>query len=77
MFKFTLRAARVSCGYTVEQVAKYCVVSSNTIRKYESNPSRLPLYLIIQLSGLYGVSPNSIVLPFIIGNDKLAPMMHK
>ena len=61
MFKITLRAARVSCGYTVEQAAKYCGVSSGTIRKYETNPSHLPLYLTIQLSKLYDIPPNSLV----------------
>jgi len=63
MFKITFKAAREMSGYTVEEVAEYCGVSSRTIGKYENNPSRLPLYLIIQLSVLYGVSPNSLITP--------------
>lgn len=58
-----LRAARISNGYTPEQVSKHCEVSTSTIRKYESNPTRLPLYLVLQLSELYKVSPNSFVMP--------------
>ncbi|TGE40203.1 XRE family transcriptional regulator [Desulfosporosinus fructosivorans] len=49
------------CGYTLEQVAKHCGVSPETIRKYELNSSRLPLYLIIKLSELYNIQPNSLV----------------
>lgn len=61
MFQITLRTARESCGYTVKRVATYCGVSSRTIRKYENNSFNLPLYLIIQLSELYEVPPNSFV----------------
>ena len=81
MFEISLRAARVSCGYTVGEVAEYCGVSSSTIRKYENNPSRLPLYLIIQLSGLYGIPPNSLSRVFInrkrFINPNNAQMTHK
>jgi transcriptional regulator with XRE-family HTH domain len=59
--KINLKAFRVSSGHTIKKVAEYCNVSTGAIQRYENNPSRLPLYLIIQLSKLYGVSPNSLV----------------
>jgi len=57
-----LRAVRISNGYTTEQVAKHCDVSSDTILEYEANPSQLPLRLIIQLSDLYAIDPNYLIL---------------
>ena len=56
-----LRNARISHGHTAEESASLCGVSSSTIKKYEINPSRLPLYLIIKLSQLYGIPPNALV----------------
>jgi len=58
---FNLRSIRLSCGFTAENVAKHCGVSSSTIRKYEVKPSRLPLYLIIELSGLYEIPPSAFI----------------
>lgn len=62
--QFDLRGIRSSHRYTVEEVAKHCEVSPHTIRKYESNPSQLPLYLIIKLTEFYGVQPGSLVKSF-------------
>jgi transcriptional regulator with XRE-family HTH domain len=56
MFQFTLRAARISCGYSLKDVAGYCNVSENTIRRYEKDSTDLPLQLILKLSLFYGVS---------------------
>ncbi len=57
----SLRTIRLSHGYTVGDVAVFCNVSPKTIRRYENNGSKLPLHLIIQLSFLYNVTPNSLV----------------
>lgn len=60
MFQFTLRAARISCGYSVKEVANYCEVSVNIIRRYEKDSTTLPLHLILNLSFLYGVSVDQV-----------------
>lgn len=52
-FQITLRAARISCGYTVKEVAQVCGVSSSTISKYERNSGNLPLNLMLKLRKLY------------------------
>lgn len=57
-----LRAIRISNGYTIEQVANHCDVSPETISKYEINPSKIPLYLIMKLSKLYKISPNVFII---------------
>ena len=70
-----LRSSRISCGYTTEQAASLCGVSPSTIKKYETNASKLPLYLIIKLSLLYGIPPSSLIgrpNPMIIGIPFLA-----
>ncbi|MBC2723332.1 helix-turn-helix domain-containing protein [Desulfosporosinus sp.] len=59
--QFTLRATRISQGYSVDEVATICDVSPETITNYEKHPSKLPLYLIILLADLYKVSPNSLI----------------
>lgn len=56
MFQFTLRAARISCGYSLKEVARYCEVSVGTISRYEKDNGTLPLHLILKLSLLYGGS---------------------
>ena len=60
MFQFTLRAVRLSCGYSVKEVAEYCDVSVHTIRRYEKDSGTLPLQLILKLSLFYGVSMDLI-----------------
>ena len=37
MFQITLRAARISCGYTVEEVAEYCGVTIDKLNEFENN----------------------------------------
>ena len=64
MLKISFRALRISNGYIVEDVAKQCGVSPSTIRKYEKDPSHLPLYLNLKLMVLYGIRPNSLIVPF-------------
>lgn len=60
--KLTLQQIRELYGYTFEEVAEYCEVSVNTIKKYERSTSKLPLYLIIKLSYLYRMSPNMLLI---------------
>lgn len=60
MFQFTLRAARISCGYTVEEVANKCGVSAKTISKCEENAAKIGILLIFKIARLYGVSTDDI-----------------
>ena len=55
MFKFTLRAARVSCGYTEEEVAGYCGIKVGTLEKYEKNTALIPVEVLSELSMLFNV----------------------
>jgi len=42
MFKITLRAARISCGYTIDEVAMSCGINIDSYRRYESDPGLMP-----------------------------------
>lgn len=55
MFKITLRAARVSCGYTVEEVAEYCGIKTGVLEKYEINTALIPVEVLSKVSALYNV----------------------
>lgn len=54
----SLKAVRELSGYSIEDVAEYCEVSRNTIRKYENDHTKLPLHLIIKFSFLYNLHPS-------------------
>jgi transcriptional regulator with XRE-family HTH domain len=60
MFKITLRAARVACGYTEEEVAKHSGVSVDTLGKYEVDSGKMPISLIRKILNMYGVSSSFI-----------------
>lgn len=55
MFQFTLRAARVSCGYTEEEVAGYCGIRVGVLEKYEKNTVLIPVEVLSKISVLYNV----------------------
>ena len=61
MYRVSLRAARVTSGYSIKAVSEQCGVSIKLLRKYEKDPSGLPLYLIIQLSNLYKIDPVALL----------------
>ena len=52
-----LKAMRVKCGYTQEDVARLMNVTTQTVRNYENQPQRLDLKKIVEFSKLYGCSP--------------------
>lgn len=60
MLKITLRAARVSCGYTVAEAAKKSGLDPRTIFKNEEDSSRITWDTAEKLCDLYDVSPDII-----------------
>ena len=53
--QFTLRAVRISCGYTLWEAAKECGVSKKTLRKYEKDSSNIMFSLMLKLRKLYDI----------------------
>jgi len=60
MFQFTLRAARVSCGYTVEEVARHCGIPVHAFNDLEIDSGQMQFSLMQKLTNLYGVSQDLI-----------------
>lgn len=60
MFQITLRAARESCGYTQEEVAEYCGVSTRVLEKIEIDSQDAPISVVRKALSLYGVSSKLI-----------------
>ena len=58
MFKITLRAARESCGYTVEEVARHCGVSVKIICEVELDSSEIAYSLLFKIIDLYNIAPD-------------------
>lgn len=56
MFQFTLRAARISCGYTVEEAAAACGLSVRKFNQYEEDSGRLQRRTAIKFIRLYGIT---------------------
>lgn len=59
-FQFTLKAARICCGYSVKEVAKKCNVRPITITKYEEDPRDISFDLLTKLLDLYRVPADLI-----------------
>ena len=55
MFQITLRAARISCGYTVEEVAEYCGVTTRVLNDLEIDSGQMQFLLMQKLTNLYRV----------------------
>jgi transcriptional regulator with XRE-family HTH domain len=56
MFQFTLRAARMSCGYTVEEAAAACGLSVRKFNQYEVDSEQITRRTVVKMLRLYGVS---------------------
>lgn len=56
----TLRAARVNCGLTLEDVAAITKKSKDTIQKYEKDSTNIPRDLMVTLIGLYSVNVDNL-----------------
>lgn len=60
--RVTLRAARISCGYTAEQVAKHCGVSVELINELEINSNEITYNLFLKMTDLYQITPDHVYL---------------
>jgi DNA-binding XRE family transcriptional regulator len=60
VFQITLRAARISFGYTAKEAAKACGISKSTMSRYEIDSDHVPLRTALKLVRLYGVSMDLI-----------------
>lgn len=58
--RFILRAVRISCGYTEEEVAGYCGISTEAINRLEIDSSEIEYRLLTKLTGLYKVAPDLV-----------------
>lgn len=59
-FKFSLRAARISCGYSVEEAAQYYGISTLEMEQYEKDCGDMPVFVVRKMARLYGVSLDSL-----------------
>ncbi|EHG11220.1 helix-turn-helix domain-containing protein [Streptococcus intermedius] len=62
MKKITLKAARISAGYTLREVGKKINRNFQTIAKYEKDSTKIPLDLLQELTDLYNISIDFIFL---------------
>lgn len=53
--QITLRVARISCGYTQGEVAKYIGVTPRTIRRWEKGGGDLAYKTLVKIRRLYGI----------------------
>lgn len=58
--KVTLKGARVSAGYTLDEAAKIAGVSRPTMTGYEKNPANAPLWRLQELARYYGLEIENI-----------------
>lgn len=65
-----LKNARISCGYTQEQVSEKIDCSPRYIGQLETNQSNGSISLIIELCTLYGITLNELY------SDYLKPVVH-
>ncbi|WP_271002149.1 helix-turn-helix transcriptional regulator [Listeria seeligeri] len=56
----TLKAARVNCGYTINEAAKLVGVHMQTLSKFEKDSSKMPLSLLKRVAELYHISEDNI-----------------
>ena len=62
MEQITLKAARITAGFTLREVGKKLNRSFQTIAKYEKDSTKIPIVLLQDLTSLYNVSMDIIFL---------------
>jgi len=62
MEQITLKAARITAGFTLREVGKKLNRSFQTIAKYEKDSTKIPIDLLQDLTSLYNVSMDIIFL---------------
>ena len=54
--QFTLKAIRISSGYSMESVAEFCGIPIDVYGEIENDPSQVKLSLIQKIATFYGVA---------------------
>lgn len=62
MEQITLKAARITAGFTLREVGKKLNRSFQIIAKYEKDSTKIPIDLLQDLTSLYNVSMDIIFL---------------
>lgn len=62
MEQITLKAARITAGFTLREVGKKLNRSFQTIAKHEKDSTKIPIDLLQDLTTLYNVSMDIIFL---------------
>ena len=62
MFQITLKMAREMSGYTVEEVAEFCGVTTDCYREYEADFGKAPAGIAYAIHSLLKVSLDSIIM---------------
>lgn len=60
MFQITLRAARISCGYTEEEAADHCKIKMDEYKQIEHDTGNIDYILLSRLVGFLGAPPDLI-----------------
>ena len=60
MFQITLRVARISCGYTEEEVTRYCGISVDKLRDFEKDCREMPITVACKMAKLFKMSLDQI-----------------
>ena len=55
LIQISLRAARITSGYTVEEAARHIKVSPETLCAFEQDAGDMPLSMAIEILNLYRV----------------------
>lgn len=69
MLKITLRVARESCGYTVEEVSEYCLVPVAIYHVYEKDPGVIPKNIACKIKKLFGIMLEAIDINSDVANE--------
>jgi len=72
-FSSKLRKARISCGYTQEQVAELINCAPRYLASLESGDNKGSVNVIINLCNLYNLSPNILFEDYLITDASYVP----
>lgn len=66
-----LKKARISCGYSQQQVARMMAMTSQQIQKYEKAQNRIGCSRLLQLAQILGVSVNYFFDGYPVGAENI------
>ena len=58
--QYSLRSTRISCGYTVDEVARHFSVSQEKVRNVEGDSSDISYEGVLKIAEFYKVDPDLI-----------------